>query len=202
MHDIFFNCFKHFWFPLPVRFLLTLGARDFSSAVSGFYQVFAAREFGLRPKICRPSANTENSRCTREKPLVPRVLFASKKSKNIYCGKNAAIFRWPSPRMIALQVVRTSFLGPRPRLSPPPPLISPIVGNKCENLHYESVYFKELHNEQKYYWPTIYRAGAAVVSTITSVPQKYNLESPRVSDWDSGIREIQESSNVYLSIYF
>ena len=38
----------------------------------------------------------------------------------------------------------------------------------CENLHYESVYFKELHNEQKYYWPTIYRAGAAVVSAITS----------------------------------
>ena len=38
----------------------------------------------------------------------------------------------------------------------------------CENLHYKSVYFKELHNEQKYYWPTIYRAGAAVVSTITS----------------------------------
>ena len=40
----------------------------------------------------------------------------------------------------------------------------------CENLHYESVYFKELHNEQEYYWPAIYRAGAAVVvSTITSI---------------------------------
>ena len=38
----------------------------------------------------------------------------------------------------------------------------------CENLPYESVYFKELHNEQECYWPTIYRAGAAVVSTITS----------------------------------
>ena len=37
----------------------------------------------------------------------------------------------------------------------------------CENLHYESVYFKELHNDQEYYWSTIYRAGAAVVSTIT-----------------------------------
>ena len=33
-----------------------------------------------------------------------------------------------------------------------------------ENLPYESVYFKELHNE-----PTVYRAGAAVVSTITSL---------------------------------
>ena len=39
----------------------------------------------------------------------------------------------------------------------------------CENLHYESVYFKELHNQQEYYWPTIYRTGAAVVSAITSV---------------------------------
>ena len=39
----------------------------------------------------------------------------------------------------------------------------------CENRHYESVYFKELHNEQEHYWPTIYRAGANVVSTITSL---------------------------------
>ena len=39
----------------------------------------------------------------------------------------------------------------------------------CENLHYESVYFEELHNEQEYYCPTIYRAGVTVVSTrITS----------------------------------
>ena len=63
----------------------TLGARDFSSAVSGFWQVFivthaksfsrgfAARCFGLQPKMCRPSANIEHSRRTREKPLVPRV---------------------------------------------------------------------------------------------------------------------------------
>ena len=29
--------------------------------------------FGLRPKMCRPSVDTENSRRTREKPLVPRV---------------------------------------------------------------------------------------------------------------------------------
>ena len=36
-----------------------------------------------------------------------------------------------------------------------------------ENLHYESVYVKELHNEQEYYWSTIYGAGAAVVSTTT-----------------------------------
>ena len=30
---------------------------------------FAARGFGLRPKMCRPSANTGNSHRTREKPL-------------------------------------------------------------------------------------------------------------------------------------
>ena len=48
-------------------------------------------------------------------------------------------------------------------------LLSPIVWNMCENLHYESVYFKELYNDQEYYWPTIYRAGAAVLSTITSI---------------------------------
>ena len=58
----------------------TLGARDFSSAVSGLCQVFIvflaaspARGFGLRPKMCRPSANTENFLRTREKSLVPRV---------------------------------------------------------------------------------------------------------------------------------
>ena len=36
-------------------------------------ETFLAR-FGLRPKMCRPSANTENSRRTREKPLVPRLM--------------------------------------------------------------------------------------------------------------------------------
>ena len=52
---------------LPVQLhgnrFTTLGARDFSSAVSGF----GTAEDGW------PSANTENSRRTREKPLVPRV---------------------------------------------------------------------------------------------------------------------------------
>ena len=60
----------------------TLGARDFSSTVSGFCQVFiAACGFGLRPKICRPSVNTENSRRAREKPLVPRVMRAPMEAK-------------------------------------------------------------------------------------------------------------------------
>jgi len=54
----------------------TLGARDFSSAVSGFCQVFiVTRAFfsQLRRSLLRPSANTENSHRTREKLLVPRV---------------------------------------------------------------------------------------------------------------------------------
>ena len=49
-----------------------------------------------------------------------------------------------------------------------PAFISPIVWIMCENFHYESAYFKELHNEQEYHWPTIYKTGAAVVWTITS----------------------------------
>ena len=49
-----------------------------------------------------------------------------------------------------------------------PIFISPNVWNMSENLNYESVYFKELHKDQEYYRRTIYRAGAAVVSTITS----------------------------------
>ena len=56
--------------------------------------------------------------------------------------------------------------------------ISPIVWNMYENLHYESVYFKELQNESEYHWPTIYRTGAAVVSTITSLQHIYNTGSP------------------------
>ena len=40
----------------------------------------------------------------------------------------------------------------------------------------ESVYFKELHNEQGCYWPTICREGAAVVSTITSLYYIYMFD--------------------------
>ena len=49
-------------------------------------------------------------------------LLPSKTSKNIFCGKNTAIIRWPLRRVTALQVVRTSLLYPRPRLFKPPPL--------------------------------------------------------------------------------
>ena len=31
------------------------------------------------------------------------------------------------------------------------------------------IFQRAIHNEQEYFWPTIYRAGAAVVSTITSL---------------------------------
>ena len=62
-----------------------------------------------------------------------------------------------------------------------PVLISPIAWNTCEHLHNESVYFKELHNEQEYYWPTIYRAGAAVVSTITRYVVYVELYCTRIS---------------------
>ena len=60
-----------------------------------------------------------------------------------------------------------------------PLFISPVVWNMCENLHYESVFFKELHNQQEYYWPTIYRTGAAVVSTITSYSTHYLIGQNR-----------------------
>jgi len=53
-------------------FLRKLGARDFSSAVSGFCQVFIVTSDCRDPheKFFSPLANTENSRRTREKPLV------------------------------------------------------------------------------------------------------------------------------------
>ena len=57
-----------------------------------------------------------------------------------------------------------------------PVFVSPVVWNMCENLHYESVYFKKLHNQQEYYWPTIYRTGTAVVSTITSLVLRLNKD--------------------------
>ena len=49
------------------------------------------------------------------------------------------------------------------------------MGHGSEHLHYESVYFKELHNEQEYYWPRIYGARAAVAPTITSGKWLHNL---------------------------
>ena len=42
-----------------------------------------------------------------------------------------------------------------------PVFISPIVWNMCEHIHYESVYFKELHKEQEYY---IQSGGSCIVN--------------------------------------
>ena len=48
-----------------------------------------------------------------------------------------------------------------------------LYGIICVNIFImKSVCFKELHNEQEYYCPTIYGAGAAVVSTITRPAKK------------------------------
>ena len=63
-----------------------------------------------------------------------------------------------------------------------PVFISPIVWNMCENLRYESVYFKELNNEQEYYWPTIYRVGAALVWTVITSCHSFLLLR-----WDCGL---------------
>ena len=72
------------------------------------------------------------------------LLLASKKSKNIYCGKNTAIIRWPPHGVTALQIVRASFLGPRPRLSP--------------NLGTSTVWtIFRLHHNYGRYRPHIYR---------------------------------------------
>ena len=42
-----------------------------------------------------------------------------------------------------------------------PVFISPIVWKMCENLYYESVYFKELHNEQEYYMTDNIQSGGS-----------------------------------------
>ena len=60
-------------YTLITIIITTLGARDFSSAVSGFCQVFFSR--------LRPSADTENFRRRREKPLVPKVTDTHGKRK-------------------------------------------------------------------------------------------------------------------------
>ena len=80
----FFTC-RLTWSQLETFNLIGVNViRQKSSKVNGdgkkhrsvpevFSRGFATRGFGLRPKMCWPSANTENSRRAREKPLVPRV---------------------------------------------------------------------------------------------------------------------------------
>ena len=60
----------------------------------------------------------------------------------------------------------------------------------CEHLHYEWVYFKELHNDQGYNWPTIYRAEADVVSTTTSSVLNIRLKLPAWAAVDSNIKNL------------
>ena len=67
---------------VPETFL----ARFPASVKSLFSRAFAARGFGPRPKMCRPSANTENFRRTREKPLVPRVIYGHLMGQDIGTG--------------------------------------------------------------------------------------------------------------------
>ena len=45
----------------------------------------------------------------------------------------------------------------------------PIVWNMCEHLHYESVYFKELHKEQEYH---IQSRGSCITSYTIEVGSK------------------------------
>ena len=60
-------------FPVSVKSLLW---------PARFSRRFAARGFGLRPKMCGPSADTENSHRTRENPLVPRVGYERWQTSN------------------------------------------------------------------------------------------------------------------------
>ena len=56
-------------------------------------------------------------------PLQVRFLFRK------YFRKNTATICWPPHKVTALQVVRTSFLGPRPHLFPTPPPPTPTPDN-------------------------------------------------------------------------
>ena len=87
------------------------------------FPVFAASGFGLRPKMCRSSANTENSRRTGEKPLVTRVTFSTFRYNKLrhlrVCwGRNGAYNGvWTGVIFSALPLVAGC-----PCLAPPPSL--------------------------------------------------------------------------------
>ena len=87
-----------------------------------WFPVFAARGFGQRPKMCRPSANTENFRRTREKPLVPKVRWgtqASVKFRDFEEGRaiSSRVFNKPLSSLAILPIKRLSFQRSR-RLFP------------------------------------------------------------------------------------
>ena len=72
------SCLHHLIIYIIWSFV-SLGAKDFSNAVSSFCQVLRVTRGSLARSLAedlsRPSANNENSRCTREKPLIPRVVI-------------------------------------------------------------------------------------------------------------------------------
>ena len=71
----------------------------------------------------------------------------------------------------------------------------------CENLHCESVYvyFKELHNDQEYYWPTIYRAGEAAVSTTLLIIGYWYPDHP-FQAYYKGRQLLLQSATAYNSV--
>ena len=69
------SCLHHLIIYIIWSFV-SLGAKDFSNAVSSFCLKSDPRlARSLAEDLSRPSANNENSRCTREKPLIPRVVI-------------------------------------------------------------------------------------------------------------------------------
>ena len=60
------------------------------------------------------------------------------------------------------------------------PYVSCFYLTYCMEYVWKSVYFKELHSDQEYYWPRIYKAGAAGVSIITSDTNSICLSSQLV----------------------
>ena len=64
-----------------------------------------------------------------------------------------------------------------------------------------TLYFKELHKEREYYWPTIYRAGPAVVSTITSSAIGYSGTPFNGHQWANKTMVILTSDFFYKKMY-
>ena len=57
-----------------------------------------------------------------------------------------------------------------------PVFISPIAWDMCEHLHYESAYFKELHQEQEYY---IQSAGTLSVNYYWYTLSRFRVDAKR-----------------------
>ena len=61
-----------------------------------------------------------------------------------------------------------------------------LLYGKCVKIFIMNPYIsKELHNDQEYYWPTTYRAEAAVVSNCTSIgiAQSLRVPAPGYESW-------------------